>query len=351
MESFRCRLSHSENISPVPRVYPHCSVTTLIENLRSLKHANGRQMISDMLASRLKHKQRVFLNDCTSHLSIVESDSSSVVHLIVKNFLSSELHRYRVQRLSESGFEIKDTMNSSIHRTPSHSTDYARRRSVLLFNTNEVISAPRIHESTIPNRLPFCRLHRQPGMTAVGIANAFEESRNLSTYVAKGTNFSFLPLKTSNRSRGYIDFAETSSMSNIFHLQCMLSPNNDRKGVILRRRDGQIEFWEDRQPKKPVVIYCDSQMDSTTQAGHPVIDFPCQSYVAAATGDNETIRLWKLQTGQLVNVMEPEPSSIKGFPFPPVLIFRSFWGFDGDRSKFQGLTLMSIRNHVVDFFF
>lgn len=232
-------------------------------------------------------------------------------------------------------------------------TDYARRKSVLLFNHNEVISAPRINESTVPNQRPFCKLHRQSKITAVGIANAFEESRNISIYIAKGTKFSLLPLKATLRGKVNIDFAETSSMSDIFHLQCMLSPNNDRRGVILRRKDGQIEFWEDRQPKEPAVVYHNSLIGSTApEGGRPVVDFPCQSYVAAATGDNETIRLWKLQTGQLVNVMAPpEPRFVEDFPFPPILTLRSFWGFDGDRSSFQGPALMSIKKHVVDFFF
>lgn len=72
------------------------------------------EIVSDMLASRLKHKQRTFLNDCISHLSIVESDSLSVVHLIARKFLSCELHRYELQRLPDMNFQIKDTMSSNV---------------------------------------------------------------------------------------------------------------------------------------------------------------------------------------------------------------------------------------------
>nr|CDS30519.1 Mariner Mos1 transposase [Hymenolepis microstoma] len=204
--------------------------------------------------------------------------------------------------------------------------DYCRRKTVLLFNKDTVISAPRILDSN--NLSPFYKLHHQSLITAVGVASAFEESRNISIYIAKGNRFSLLPLKATRRKTGLIDFMEASNKSKIFHLQCLLSPNNDRKGVLLRRRDGQIEFWDDRQPKWPAVVYQGSLISSNApQGGHPVVDFPQQFYVAASVGDQKVIRLWKLQTGELMNVLEgPKHMHLDSFPYPPILTFRSFWG-------------------------
>lgn len=312
---------------------------------------------SDILANTICTHARRFDSPNTiacisdQHLKILKYDGNALFLAI--NFIGA--FNYTLLQSIELGNRYRF---SQFAQEPARSfflrpDDYCRRKTVLLFNKDTVISAPRIWEPSNPNQPQFYKLHRQSLITAVGVATAFEQSRNISIYIAKGNVFSLLPLKATKRKTGLIDFSETSNKSEIFHLQCLLSPNNDRKGVLLRRTDGQIELWDDRQPKGPSIIYRDSLISpNAPQGGRPVLDFPQQFYVAASTGDQKVIRLWKLQTGELMNVLEsPEHVQLDSFPYPPILTFRSFWGFDGNHSSFQGPTLMSIKKNAFDFYF
>ena len=52
-----------------------------------------------------------------------------------------------------------------------------------------------------------------------------------------------------------ITFANPAFTKQIFHLQCTHGPNDDWTAVVARRVDGDIELWDDRQPRAPAVIY------------------------------------------------------------------------------------------------
>ena len=89
---------------------------------------------------------------------------------------------------------------------------------------------------------------------------------------------------------------EISNKSEIFHLQSLFSSEHNRKGVIIRRRDGEVEFREDRQPNGPSVIYKHSLLSTpSATSGRSVVDLPRQSCVAAFVGEKGTILLWELQ--------------------------------------------------------
>ncbi|CDI97626.1 hypothetical protein EmuJ_000141600 [Echinococcus multilocularis] len=144
----------------------------------------------------------------------------------------------------------------------------------------------------------------QPIFTAVGSAAYLQNMRKLDAYVAVGKAFSLLSFTSAKSELELIRFGGADA-SDIAHLQCLLSPNNERSGVIVGRVDGSVELWEDRQPKSAAVVYKESK--GAVESGlppRPVVDFPSHSFVATAMEKCGAIGIWQLQTGELVNILE-----------------------------------------------
>ncbi|KAH9284952.1 hypothetical protein ECG_03316 [Echinococcus granulosus] len=232
--------------------------------------------------------------------------------------------------------------------------------SVVMFHNHRIISAfgsklvPLLSLSELL-KMPRVSLSKfsQPIFTAVGSAAYLQNMRKLDAYVAVGKAFSLLSFTSAKSELELIRFGGADA-SDIAHLQCLLSPNNERSGVIVGRVDGSVELWEDRQPKSAAVIYKESK--GAVERGlppRPVVDYPSHSFVATAMEKCGAIGIWQLQTGELVNILEC-PAWVGNkllFCRPPQLVMRSYWGLEDGKSSSCGPVLIAIHDKLVDFFY
>ncbi|EUB56632.1 hypothetical protein EGR_08493 [Echinococcus granulosus] len=264
----------------------------------------------------LCHKQQLGFNYPIIRQTVVETDSASILHMISDQSLFCELRRI----ISAFGSKL-----------------------VPLLSLSELLKMPRVSLSKFS----------QPIFTAVGSAAYLQNMRKLDAYVAVGKAFSLLSFTSAKSELELIRFGGADA-SDIAHLQCLLSPNNERSGVIVGRVDGSVELWEDRQPKSAAVIYKESK--GAVERGlppRPVVDYPSHSFVATAMEKCGAIGIWQLQTGELVNILEC-PAWVGNkllFCRPPQLVMRSYWGLEDGKSSSCGPVLIAIHDKLVDFFY
>ncbi|KAH9284955.1 hypothetical protein ECG_03315 [Echinococcus granulosus] len=195
--------------------------------------------------------------------------------------------------------------------------------------------------------------HSQPAFTAVGSAAYLLNTRKQDAYVAVGKAFSLLSFTSAKSELELIRFGGADA-SDIAHLQCLLSPNNERSGVIVGRVDGSVELWEDRQPKSAAVVYKESKGAlESSMPPRPVVDYPSHSFVATTMRECNSIGIWHLQTGELVNLFEwSEWSTDELFVSgPPQLVMRTQWTHEEGKPSFEGPVLMAIHKNYADFFY
>ena len=101
------------------------------------------------------------------------------------------------------------------------------------------------------------QIRSESGFTAVAQVNIAGDMRErVAAHVAAGNAFSLFqftvfPYYKHSRSQRAIKVWE--SFIHERNLQCIHGPNNDRTGVVVRRVDGDIELWDDRQLREPVI--------------------------------------------------------------------------------------------------
>ena len=210
------------------------------------------------------------------------------------------------------------------------------------------------------------RIHRK-SISAVGQVNIDKPMRELDAYVAVGSAFSLLRF-TGSRSRGFagstriselVNFVNVPDAPDIVHLQCLQAPYYERTGILVGRHDGKVELWEDRQPRKPAVIYKESIGSALRSYSvppnnpTPVVDTPSHSFMAMPMMNCGAIGLWHLKTGELMNLMTYAPwfNSKSSEMFSPVLVLRSQWGHGSSTWPLCGPMLMAIQDRYVDIFY
>eukprot|EP00108_Taenia_solium_P000360 TsM_000555000 transcript=TsM_000555000 gene=TsM_000555000 len=272
---------------------------------------------------------------------------------------------YQLVRSIELAWKYRDSVFSrGALRSYALSMDSFPRReedSVIMFYNRRTISS---FGSQIVPLLTLSELQTMPHVslsnysspatfTAVGSASYLENMGKLDAYVSVGKAFSLLSFTSSRRERELISFGGVSA-AEIVHLQCLLSIDNKRSGVIVGRVDGSVELWDDRQPKSAAVIYRESR--GAVKDGmppQPVVDCPSHSFVATAMEKCGAIGIWQLQTGEMVNILECPGWTKQSLLFfrPPQLVMRSYWGHGEGRSSSCGPVLIAIHDRFAEFFY
>ncbi|VDD79628.1 unnamed protein product [Mesocestoides corti] len=178
-------------------------------------------------------------------------------------------------------------------------------------------------------------------------------------YVAAGDRFSLLSLQTQRRVDEHIVFGDSSGAAcDVTHMQALLSPSGDRSGLLVGRRNGLVELWDDRWPRKPAVTYHGSDAGLVTPSASPVppkpvVDVPSRTIVASPLIGCPKIGVWQLKTGKLLNLLEYPVDEFDdpAFAPPPLLLLRSQWGWKRNRPPLRGPTLLSIGLRCADFFY
>ena len=202
------------------------------------------------------------------------------------------------------------------------------------------------------------QVYSQSGLTAVARVNNADMHSRVTAYVAAGKAFSLfqfhiLAIPIFTLPQELIAFANPAESNKITHMQCLHSHNNDRSGVVVRRSDGSIELWEDRQPKSPAVVYKSPPRGPSLCSGPPVVDTPSHSYLAAPLNNCRAVGVWRLQTGELLNILEIPGYMLRRSSdyYPIALVMRSRWGWGGSSWPFCGPVLLAIQGRFVNFFY
>ncbi|CAH8455263.1 unnamed protein product [Heterobilharzia americana] len=122
----------------------------------------------------------------------------------------------------------------------------------------------------------------------------------------------------------------------ISSLQCLGTHSGDRLGLIVSRRCGLIELWDERFPNKPVIEYYGSDGSNLMSvASHippfPVVDPVLQTTIACSLLPNHHIGIWDIHTGNVIDVYElPQHSCRPVSCPPPFLIHRTSWSSRND---------------------
>ncbi|KAL5109130.1 hypothetical protein TcWFU_006793 [Taenia crassiceps] len=229
---------------------------------------------------------------------------------------------YQLVRSIELAWKYRDSAfpRGALRSYASSMDSFSKREedSVIMFYNHRTISsfgsqiAPLLTISelqTMP-RVSLSKYLSHATFTAVGSASYFENMRKLDAYVSVGKAFSLLSFTSARRERELISFGDADG-AEIVHLQCLLSSNDKRSGVIVGRADGSVELWDDRQPKSAAVTYRETK--GAVKGGtppRPVVDCPSHSFVATAIEKYGAIGIWQLQTGELTSsTNNPRPWS------------------------------------------
>ncbi|CAH8826315.1 unnamed protein product [Trichobilharzia szidati] len=147
----------------------------------------------------------------------------------------------------------------------------------------------------------------------------------------------------------------TNANMEISSLQCLGTYSGDRLGLIVGRRCGLIELWDERFPNKSVIEYYGSNGSTfMSLASHippfPVIDPVLQKTMACVLVPNHHIGIWNLQTGKVIDVhrLSHTMSQAVSSP-PPVLIHRTSWS-DKNDMVYKDPTILALdRDYIYSF--
>lgn len=123
----------------------------------------------------------------------------------------------------------------------------------------------------------------------------------------------------------------TNTHLEVTSLQCFGTASGDRLGLIVGRRCGLIELWDDRFPNKPVIEYYGSDGSALMSvASHippcPVIDPVLQTTIASPLLPNHHIGIWDLHKGDVIDVYELSHRLSQSLSrAPPIIIHRTSW--------------------------
>lgn len=215
----------------------------------------------------------------------------------------------------------------------------------------------------IASILEYRRLHSMPYVKltnnvmhgtfgAVASTSLNDRVGRLSAYVSVKKDFSLLDFSVPRREIEQIYFNKERSMDcDINHMQCILDVSKNRRGIIVQRSNGSVEFWEDRQPKSPSVIYVSEEsLNNLPSSPHPpVVEWPMQSMVAICHVRCRAVLISRLETGEPVNVLE-YPDCCK-YERHRKIIFRSEWSFDRSLPSPPGPILATIDVRTIKFFY
>lgn len=186
-------------------------------------------------------------------------------------------------------------------------------------------------------------------------------------YVAGETEYNnFLrliqPAVGSDRAFSLLDFKaghwscyrSSDSYNEVTSLQCLWSPSGDRMGLLVGRRCGLLQLWDDRWPNSPAVEYFGSDGEGLKNvASHippmPIVDWQT-NVVASPLIARPLIGLWDLYTGAVLNLCElPWPSTRQPSDPPPLCFYRSHWA-NPDGRVYKGPALLSLDSNGVNWF-
>ncbi len=139
----------------------------------------------------------------------------------------------------------------------------------------------------------------------------------------------------------------------ISSLQCLMSVEGDRTGLLLGRRNGAVELWDERWPSSPAVVFHGSRVaphpgahsSPAAHAPSPVVEQPGNSFIASPLLLGDRVGVWEVSSGRLLNVLEVPDADSE----PPCLILRSQWGRSPLESSFplRGPALLALtRSHA-----
>lgn len=123
----------------------------------------------------------------------------------------------------------------------------------------------------------------------------------------------------------------TNTNLEVTSLQCFGTSSGDRLGLIVGRRCGLIELWDDRFPNKPVIEYYGSDGSTLMSVSShippcPVIDPVLQTTIASPLLPNHHIGIWDLHKGDVINVYELSHRLSQSVSCaPPIIIHRTSW--------------------------
>uniref|UniRef100_A0A0X3Q6M4 Uncharacterized protein n=1 Tax=Schistocephalus solidus TaxID=70667 RepID=A0A0X3Q6M4_SCHSO len=182
------------------------------------------------------------------------------------------------------------------------------------------------------------------------------ETSRISVYIGShsesgGSRFGLFSLEQAPRLQELIRFSPTVA-GEVTSLQCLLTSAGDRYGLLVGRRNGLVQLWEDRWPAGPAVTYWGSDSGCLTSSSSPIppqpaVEVPHHTSLAAPILGQAKIGLWQLKTGRLMRVLsytvgEEEVAEDTISVPPPLLLLKSEWGIDADRMPTCGPALLSI---------
>ncbi|KAL7060603.1 hypothetical protein AAHC03_010060 [Spirometra sp. Aus1] len=193
------------------------------------------------------------------------------------------------------------------------------------------------------------------------------ETSSISVYIGSysesgGGRFGLFSLEQAPRLQELIRFSPTVA-GEITSMQCLLTSAGDRYGLLVGRRNGLVELWEDRWPAGPAVTYWGSDSGCLISSSSPIppqpaVEVPHHTSLAAPILGHAKIGLWELKTGRLMRMLSyavggegeeaaEDPLSVS----PPLLLLKSEWGNDADRMPTRGPALLSINLHHSNWFY
>lgn len=135
----------------------------------------------------------------------------------------------------------------------------------------------------------------------------------------------------------------------ITSLQCIGTSSGDRLGLLVGRRCGLLQLWDDRFPKAPVIEYlgsdcCSLYSVSSHIVPKPVIDPVFKRTIACPLLVSGHVGLWDLWTGEMLNLCMLKRSSCCPMSNrPPEVFYRSVW-YDAAGEKCKGPALLVFDN-------
>nr|CDS31495.1 hypothetical protein HmN_000363300 [Hymenolepis microstoma] len=208
---------------------------------------------------------------------------------------------------------------------------------VYLFHNRSAIyrvgqSLSRVLTYTRLQTMPHVELGRNDIMGefgAVASTSLYDFIGRLSAYVSVSENFSLLDFSAPGREMEQIHFNGGNYTGNDIHyMQCILDVSKNRRGIVVQRKNGTVELWDDRQPKFPSVTYISAKYGSDFYCSPhpPVVEWPMQSMIAACPSHCMSVLISRLETGEPINVLD-YPDCCK-YGRQRKIIFRSEWNFD-----------------------
>ncbi|KAG5447619.1 hypothetical protein CSKR_107848 [Clonorchis sinensis] len=151
----------------------------------------------------------------------------------------------------------------------------------------------------------------------------------------------------------------TDKSTDITFLQSLVTAGGDRFGLLVGRRSGLLQLWDDRWPAGPVFDYYGSATPESNRtlcdiASHQplvptVSPVDCNMVVSPLLASGY-IGIWNLRTGEPISILEiPSMYVRQASTPPPLLFFRPNWSDPGGFFS-NGPTLMAFDQGTLHWF-